>query len=198
MEIVKQSHEVMMWPAFDLVEKAARTCYKSEAKMDEDTDGEAFTVKMLKSKHMAMVEFAHMVVKFITDRGVSHELVRHRLCSFAQESTRYCNYGSGVAFIEPTTFEEWDQDSRVVWLEACDRSEARYIKMLQLGRSPQQARSVLPNSTKTEIVVKANMREWLHIFHLRCAPTAHPDMQALMIPLRDEVCAQFPWLKEYV
>jgi thymidylate synthase (FAD) len=198
MEIVKQSYEVMLWPAFDLVERAARTCYKSEGSMDPDTDGYEFTFKMLERKHMAMIEFAHMVVKFITDRGVSHELVRHRLCSFAQESTRYCNYKGGVVFIEPSTFEDWDQESRVVWLQSCERSEQRYVKLIELGRSPQQARAVLPNSTKTEIVVKANMREWLHIFQLRCAPSAHPDIQALMNPLRKELLAEFKWLKGFV
>jgi thymidylate synthase (FAD) len=183
-------------PEFKMVEIAGRTCYKSEAKMDADTDGIDFVTKIHKRKHDAMIEFATMTVRFITDRGISHELVRHRLCSFAQESTRYCNYASDVTFIHPSTWDSWSDKGRESWFSAMLNCESVYQRMIDSGLSPQQARAVLPNSTKTEIVVKANIREWLHIFSLRCAPTAHPDMVALMTPLRDEVFAMYPFLAD--
>jgi thymidylate synthase (FAD) len=194
MNVINQSYKVIVWPTFHLVERSARICYQSESKSD-DTSGEEFTAKLIKREHMAMIEFAHMAVKFITDRGVSHELVRHRLCSFAQESTRYCDYGGNVIFIRPSTFDSWDDAAQLDWRNAMLYAENSYRAMREKGLSPQQARSVLPNSTKTEIMVDANIREWLHIFKLRCAKAAHPDMQALMTPLRNEVFAAFPFLQ---
>ena len=120
--------------------------------------------------------------KFICDRGVSHELVRHRPCSFAQESTRYVNYaGKDMEFIEPTEFEDWDGSGKLTFRDSCSISEAQYKFMLSIGElSPQQARAVLPNALKTEIVVTADAAEWNHIRTLRTVPAAHPDMQRVM------------------
>jgi len=120
--------------------------------------------------------------KFICDRGVSHELVRHRPCSFAQESTRYVNYGGkDMEFIEPDGFEDWNKMDKVVFAGSCDDAEGSY-NLLLTGRtcSPQQARAVLPNALKTEIVVTADAAEWVHIRKLRTAKSAHPDMQRVM------------------
>jgi thymidylate synthase (FAD) len=192
MKVAKQSHEVLEWPDFKMVEKAGRTCYKSEDKMEPGTDGVAFTARMMDNRHWAMVEFATMTVRFITDRGVSHELVRHRLCSFAQESTRYCNYKGGVTFIQPTNWPKWSVWAQQAWQNGMVEAESLYQCLLLDGLTPQEARSVLPNSVKTEVVVKANFREWMHIFDLRCAKTAHPDMQALMQPLEAEVRERYP------
>jgi thymidylate synthase (FAD) len=192
--IVKQRHEVLEWPDFELVELAGRTCYKSEEKIVPNESYKPFVRALLKRKHGAMIEFATMTVKFITDRGVSHELVRHRLCSFAQESTRYCNYKHGVTFIEPSTFDSWSKEAQDRWLDSIYRAAKAYEVMLDEGLSPQQARAVLPNSLKTEIIVKANIREWLHIFNLRCASDAHPDMQALMKPLEQEFNERYGFL----
>jgi thymidylate synthase (FAD) len=196
MIIIDQYAKILEPPDFNLVERAGRTCYKSEDKIDPMENGSVFTKNIIKRNHLAMVEFASMTVLFVTDRGVSHELVRHRLCSFAQESTRYCNYKTGISFVRPSTFNDWPDETKQSWESCMLNSELCYIHALRNGLSPQQARCMLPNSLKTEIVIKANMREWLHIFELRCASDAHPDMQALMRPLQKEVYDMFPWLNQ--
>ena len=125
--------------------------------------------------------------KFICDRGVSHELVRHRPCSFAQESTRYVNYGGkDMEFIEPDGFEDWSQTQIGSFWHVCKTAEEHYNFQVSTGLKPQQARAVLPNALKTEIVVTADAAEWKHLFKLRCAPAAHPDFRRLAVPLRDK------------
>jgi len=120
-------------------------------------------------------------VKFICDRGVSHELVRHRPCSFAQESTRYVNYGGkDMEFIEPANYDEWSTFEMDFFLTGCVQSERCYKSLLNYGSKPQQARTVLPNALKTEIVVTADAAEWTHIRKLRTHPSAHPDMVRVM------------------
>ena len=119
--------------------------------------------------------------KFICDRGVSHELVRHRLCSFAQESTRYVNYGGkDMEFIEPNGFDAWPIGAQSDFLHSCRMDEIRYNDLLRSGIKPQQARAVLPNALKTEIIVTADAAEWNHIRNLRTSKAAHPDMQRVM------------------
>lgn len=122
-----------------------------------------------------------VTVKFICDRGVSHEIVRHRVASFAQESTRYCNYsqdkfGGDITVIEPA-FVQYNTDPYNIWKKSCLRAEANYFALLDTGCTPQDARSVLPNSLKTEVIMTCNLDGWNHFFGLRCAKTAHPDMQ---------------------
>lgn len=170
------------------IEKIGRVCYKSEDKITEDGESAKKFVKMLISRgHEAMIEHGSISVKFICDRGVSHELVRHRIASFAQESTRYCNYsqdkfGSELTFIKPCFWEEnsynYDQ-----WLTMMKNAEYYYLELLKHGATPQEARSVLPNSLKTEITITANYREWRNIFKLRTANAAHPQMREIMRPL---------------
>ena len=144
-----------------------------------------------------MIEHVSLSVLFICDRGVSHELVRHRIASFAQESTRYCNYmkeskyPEGVTFIEPCFYEKGSEDYRN-WETACADSEFWYFQALKRGATPQQARTVLNNSTKTEIVVTANYREFRQIFRLRTAPAAHPQMRELMVPLLHDLQERLP------
>jgi thymidylate synthase (FAD) len=174
-----------------LIEIAGRTAYKSEDKITPDSY-DKFIRGIISRGHEAVIEFGSMAVKFVTDRGVSHELVRHRMCSFLQESTRYCNYGGGITVVAPSTMSLWPADVQNLWIESCRKAEREYMDMLNYGLKPQQARAVLPNSLKTEIVIRANFREWRHIFKLRCAKTAHPDMQALMIPLRDKCIKILP------
>lgn len=127
--------------------------------------------------------------KFTCDRGVSHELVRHRPCSFAQESTRYVNYGGkDVEFVEPWWWEE--EESRTLkedFLEACLVSEMHYKDFIAFGYSPQAARALLPNALKTEIIVTADWEEWEHILKLRTAPGAHPDMVRVMSMLKSKM-----------
>lgn len=123
-----------------------------------------------------------ITILFTTDRGVSHELVRHRLASYAQESTRYCNYSKdkfnhSISFIKPRGINE---EQEKIWLKAMEEAESNYFALLEKGAKAEMARSVLPNSLKTEIVCTCTLNEWKHIFNLRCAPSAHPDIRYLM------------------
>lgn len=172
------------------VEKAGRTCYKSE---DRITAGSA--AKLIKHViargHESVLEHMNISVRFICDRGVSHELVRHRIASFSQESTRYCNYvGDTITFINPLLEEGTEAYS--VWHLAMENAEYDYNRLIRAGCKPQIARSVLPNSLKTELVMTANIREWRLFFHLRCDKAAHPQMRQLTIPLYEEMCTRFP------
>ena len=170
------------------IEAAGRTCYKSEpAKLPDNNFMFGFARKMLNNGHLAMLEFADVIVRIVCDRGVSHELVRHRIASYAQESTRYCNYskdkfGNKCTFIRPVFWKEGSPEYHM-WKNAMQHSEDAYFKLLENGASAQEARSVLPNSLKTEIVVKMNVREWLHFFNLRCDVKAHPQMRQIAISL---------------
>lgn len=187
MKIVKPSIEIINRPkreeALNIIEIAARTCYKSEDKITEGSST-AITKSLIKSGHMAMLEHVVATVRVVCDRGVSHEIVRHRLASYAQESTRYCNYsgskfGGEIAFIEPTQLE-FGTTAYASWKAACLFSERCYMSMLREGVSPQIARGVLPNSLKTEIVITMNLREWIHFFNLRSKGTTgapHPQMK---------------------
>lgn len=179
------------------IEKIGRVCYKSEDKITADGESARKFVKMIIDRgHEAMIEHSSLSVKFIVDRGVSHELVRHRIASFAQESTRYCNYSkdkfdNGVTFIKPYFFED-GSERYTAWLSAMDIAEQDYLKLLELGATPQEARSVLPNSTKTEITITANYREWRNFFKLRTAKAAHPQMREVTIPLLNELKEKLP------
>lgn len=185
------------------IEAAGRTCYKSESKITEDSAAD-FVRKIIKSGHESVIEHEFISICFVVDRGVSHELVRHRLASFSQESTRYCNYKGGVTFIippwvdiEPGAFLETVDISTLspidkFWFASMLMAQNIYTILLGRGWTPQQARSVLPNSLKTEIVVTANLREWRHIFKLRCDKAAHPQMREIMCPLLDVLKEELP------
>lgn len=198
------------------IELAARTCYKSEDKISPDGESAKRLVKnLIKNGHGAMLEHSQLSVRFVCDRGVSHELVRHRIASFAQESTRYCDYSKGkfggeLTFIEPCFWDDEKQDAQVImegvtgisshitkmdcWRNAMALAEAFYKDLIKRGATAQEARTVLPNSLKTEIVVTANYREWRNIFKLRCAPDAHPQMREIMIPLCLELQERIPFM----
>jgi len=198
MKLIEQSHEIISMDKDILinVEKVGRTCYKSKDKISSDTSI-PFVKRLIKNNHHAILEFCDITVKFITNRGVTHELVRHRLCSFAQESTRYVKYND-VEFILPIWFYPIDCLSRTyfIWTESMKHAEKNYLRLITEGWIPQQAREVLPNSLKTEIVVKANLREWRHILELRCSKKAHPQMRALMLPLLSELKTKIPVIFE--
>lgn len=158
--------------ALQLIEIAGRTCYKSEDKITIDSNLK-FVEMILKRGHDSVLEHASATVRFICDRGVTHEIVRHRIASYSQESTRYCDYGKmGIKFIIPCDFDLDDED-----IELLQRIEDHYNKCLVNGRTPQQARYFLPNGLKTEIVMTANLREWRHFFKLRTSKAAHPQMR---------------------
>ena len=168
------------------IELCGRTCYKSEKKITDESC-RTFVQSIIKRGHEAVLEHFNITVKFICDRGVSHEIVRHRLASYCQESTRYCNYSkddfSGeITVVEPFYLQP-DTLAYNAWKEACEAAEAAYFRLLDWGCTPQEARAVLPNSLKTEVVMTANLREWRHFFKLRCAPAAHPQMREVATPL---------------
>lgn len=179
------------------IERIARTCYKSEDMITDDGESARKMVAMLiRRGHFAMIEHSSLAVKFVVDRGVSHELVRHRIASFAQESTRYCNYskdkfGKGITFIKPFFFAE-DTQAYKEWLCAMEHAEQQYMSLVNSGVLPQEARSVLPNSTKTEIVLTANYREWRNFFILRTDKAAHPQMREVTVPLLGELKKRIP------
>jgi thymidylate synthase (FAD) len=147
---------------------------------------------ILKSGHESVIEHEKVTVRIICDRGVTHEIVRHRIASYSQESTRYCNYKSrGIKVIEPLFFVG-DDKKYEIWLNAMRACEEAYDALIEAGASPQEARSVLPNSLKTEIVITYNLREWRHFFKLRCSKRAHPQMREIIIPLLKEFQRQIP------
>ena len=199
MKIIEQYHEILSVPEnlMQTVELAGRTCYKSESNITPESAGK-FVSMLIGHGHHAMIEFGSIIVKFVTNRGVTHELVRHRLCSFAQESTRYVNYGGDdIEFILPDWASkpcdaENGHGPMKIWRSSMLAAENAYKELLKKGWRPEQAREVLPNSLKTEIVVQANIREWRHIFKLRAAPQAHPQIKALMKPLLSELREKLP------
>lgn len=160
------------------LEAAGRTCYKSENKMTEDSAAN-FVRNLIKRGHESVLEHVSITVRIITDRGISHEIVRHRLASYSQESTRYCNYkDKEIEFVLPYDI---DPETKIFdyWKLSCQASETDYKVLISEGVAPQTARSVLPNCLKTELVMTCNLREWRHFFKMRCAPGAHPDMKYL-------------------
>ena len=198
MKIIEASHEIIKAPlygeALNLLEVAARVCYKSEDKIKPGS-AEKLIESCIRRGHHSILEHINITVRFICSRGISHELVRHRHCAFSHESTRYCNYGGkDMEFIKPFWFDESDSLSSARWNDAMDNSAFYYNDMLQKSLLPQAARGVLPNDLKTEIIVTANIREWRHILDLRTAGAAHPDMRILMKPLLAEFKEKYPVL----
>lgn len=201
MKIIKPSYEILSTISegaideLQHIEKIGRVCYKSEDKITKESCYK-FIKMLLDRGHEAMIEHSSLSVKFIVDRGISHELVRHRLCSFAQESTRYCNYsndkfGNEITVIEPVSVLP-NSISIHNWCDAMEVAERQYFKLLKDGVSPQIARSVLPNSLKTEVIMTANYREWRHFFKLRTEIAAHPQMRQITIPLLQELKTLIP------
>lgn len=177
------------------LERIGRVCYKSEGKITE-TSCESFLSNIIARGHESVIEHEKLTVKFICDRGVSHEIVRHRIASYSQESTRYCNYskdrfGSELTFIKPCFWRE-DSEAYRAWEQAMAEAERGYFRLLELGASPQEARSVLPNSLKTELVATMDLREWRHFFKLRAAPAAHPQMRQIAGALLREFQRRLP------
>lgn len=211
MKLIKASFEILTpingEQILKNIEIAGRTCYKSEDKITEDS-AHKFVQMLLGRQHESVIEHQSISVKFICDRGVSHEIVRHRLASFSQESTRYCNYskdkfGNELTFIIPSWLElpegsmlvdikETPTDATYTWIYSMYTAELWYNQLIKIGWQPQQARAVLPNSLKTEIVVTANLREWRTILKQRTSQAAHPQMRELMIPLLQTLKEKIP------
>ncbi len=183
------------------LESAARTCYKSEDKIKPGS-AKNLLARIIRTGHESVLEHSSASVRIICDRGISHEIVRHRICAFSQESTRYANYsqnkfGNEITVIKPFFWEEGsEQFAR--WKNAMETAEKAYLELMKNGASAQEARSVLPNSLKTELVMTANMREWRHIFKLRCAKAAHPQIRQIMLPLLETMYKHIPLIFEDV
>ncbi len=181
--------------AEQLIERCGRVCYKSEDKITPDSAAE-FITRIIKNGHHSVLEHASATILFICDRGVTHELVRHRLVSYSQESTRYCNYGKATKFdknitvIQPPGLGEPEQHG--MWIDACMCAERVYMTLTKNGVSPQIARSVLPNCLKTEIATTANLREWRHILALRTSNAAHPQIREIMVMAARLLVAECP------
>jgi thymidylate synthase (FAD) len=188
MRIVEQSFEILddinRESLLKKIELAGRVCYKSEDKITEDSASK-FVEKIVNTGHHSVIEHVNITVKFITNRGVTHELVRHRIASYSQESTRYVNYNKDMAFVKPHWFDEKPEGdpARQDWFGIMAEIEDTYNNLLAEGLKPQDARGVLPNDLKTEIVVTANLREWKHILTLRTSVAAHPQIRFLLLPL---------------
>jgi len=177
------------------IEKAGRVCYKSEGNIKEDSAAK-FVSGILKRGHESVIEHFFLSVRIVCDRGVSHEIVRHRLASYSQESTRYCNYTEGKFGNELTMIRPcyWAEDSAefLIWETAMSCTEGYYFTLVKRGATPQEAQSVLPNSLKTEIVMTANLREWRHFLKLRTSKAAHPQMREIACMILDEFTKRYP------
>ena len=184
------------------VERIGRVCYKSEDRIEEGS-AEKFIRGIIRRGHESVIEHGSITVKFICDRGVTHEIVRHRIASYSQESTRYCNYvkekfGSQITCIDLATGFRYDLSSETdrkkyeVWQRAMENAERSYFQMIELGATPQEARSVLPNSLKTELVATMDLREWRHFFRLRTDPAAHPQCREVACMLLERFARDYP------
>lgn len=203
MKIVKSKAEILTdiseggVKELKLIELAGRTAYKSEDNISDDiSSAKRFVHMIIKLGHESVLEHSLLTVRFTCDRGVSHEIVRHRMAAYTQESTRYCNYASGkfgreITFVAPSTLSK-DSIEYFEWYQACDEAEKNYIACMQLDMKPEQARAVLPMSVKTEVVMSANYREWRHFLQLRCTKAAHPDIRKLALELLCELQLRIP------
>lgn len=214
MLLVKPKFKINYFNASEMlcaIEMAGRTCYKS---FDQITSESAikFVKRLIERGHESVIEHEKISVRILCDRGVMAELTRHRLASFSVESTRYCDYQKNITFVippwcdlEPGEYgtkpedepdaclaQVTDDTSTYAWLCAMAGAERAYKALRNAGWSPEEARSVLPNSLKTELVITANLREWRTIFKLRTAKAAHPQIREITIPLLQEFKLKLP------
>ena len=187
------------------IERIGRVCYKSENNIKEGS-AERFISNLINRHHESVLEHVSISVRVICDRGVSHEIVRHRLASYSQESSRYCNYsndkfGNELTFIKPCWFKTdlstlnnnlSDNRAERYWQDTMANIENDYFNLLNEGWAPEQARSILPNSIKTEIVMTMNLREWRHFFKMRCDKAAHPQMRQIANMILDTFKEKIP------
>ena len=199
MKVVKPSFEFIDEINADkllrTIEMVGRVCYKSETNIKEGSANK-FVENIIQSGHESVIEHEKISVKIICDRGVTHEIVRHRIASYSQESTRYCNYnnekfGKELTVIKPCFWHE-DSEEYSLWVQTMQKIEDVYNLLIENGAKPQEARSILPNSLKSEIVVTMNLREWRHFFRLRTSPKAHPQMREVACSLLDEFKKRIP------
>ncbi|MBQ3444434.1 MAG: FAD-dependent thymidylate synthase [Selenomonadaceae bacterium] len=177
------------------IERAGRVCYKSEGNIKADS-AEKFIRGIIKRGHESVIEHATVSFKIVCDRGVTHELVRHRLASYSQESTRFCDYSAGkfggeLTFIKPCFWSD-DDENFLLWKATMAQLEKTYLAMRAAGARPEEARSILPNSLKTEIFVTMNLRELRHFLKLRTAKAAHPQMREVALKIYQILVEKLP------
>lgn len=198
MKLIQPGYEIIALEDREVIlkrlELAGRTAYKSEDRITKHS-GAKFIQMIVKSGHFSVIEHASMTVRFVFDRGISHELVRHRIASYTQESTRFCNYNKkningelNILDIKP----HMNDEQYLIWTETMKMLEVQYNSLIKAGATAQIARSVLPNSLKTEIVATANLREWREILRQRTAPAAHMQIREVMVPLLAELQEKLP------
>ena len=206
MKVINPGIEIIDAPEYGAmlkkIERIGRVCYKSEDKIKEDS-AEGFIRGIIKRGHESVIEHASITVLVTCDRGVSHEIVRHRVASYSQESTRYCNYTDGkvngqISYIDPFDAFGWDVNNEEdkekinLWCKAVDAMEWAYRKLIKAGATPQEARTILPHSLKTEIAITMNLREWRHFIRLRDSKAAHPQMQEVAHMIAVEFLERYP------
>lgn len=197
MEIVCQQVEV--WDvtanAMKLIERAGRKCYMSDH-LATATSSNDFVRMLIRKGHLSVLEHAKATLCFTTNRGVTHELVRHRIASYSQTSTRYVNYRRSVPFIEPVWWLSATEEAKTIFLESCKHDETTYNRLLDCGWRPEEAREVLPNALKTEIVVTYNMSMWRHVLKVRTSKVVHPQTRSLMLIALDKLKGILPVIFE--
>lgn len=195
MKVIKPYIEVLDCPEgldiLKLIELCGRVCYKSEDKTTEDS-AQRFVKSVIKSGHESVLEHAKITVRVVCDRGISHEIVRHRLASYSQESSRYVRYTGEMIFVKPCFWEEGSKEYEV-WYNSMKNAEETYIFLVNgLKCKPEEARDILPNSLKTEIIITMNLREWRHFFKMRLSHRAHPQMREVAQLIFDELHNRVP------
>jgi thymidylate synthase (FAD) len=222
-KIIQHSHEILTSlngeEILKFIESIGRIAYRSQDKITEDSAFK-FIKNLINREHLSVIEHFNVSVKMITCRSITHEIVRHRLASYTQSSTRYIDSDKdGCIFIIPHWINWYDKkiildksifdfkesdhlmkfideykldEITTIWLSEMWDSEQDYRRLRELGVPPQNAREILPNSTETEICMTANLREWRHFFKLRTSPQAHPDMQLLTRPILKEFQSKIP------
>ena len=199
MKLIKPRFEIIgehdWYDILKHIEKIGRTCYQSHNSLCDFARTINFVDSLIKRGHESILEFYDIEVRFICDRAIANQIVRQRICSFVQSSTRYCNYskdkfGGEITCIDKGYFTDYKHKTE--WINTLRTCEEQYLKMIEQGYSPERARDVLPLTTATELVVKTNLREWRHILKLRTAKECHPDLLDLTVPLLKELKELIP------
>lgn len=191
MKLIKQSYEIITpidgEAILKHIELCGRVCYKSEDKITTDS-AHKFVDKIIRLGHESVLEHYSFTVRFICNRAIANEIVRHRHCAYSQESTRYVAYDSDVTAIECEGIEQWGS----IYMQSIINAEKAYYALRETGATAQIARDVLPLGLKTELIVTTNLREWRHILRLRTSAATHPQMRELMSGLLQELKAKIP------
>ena len=178
------------------LELAGKVCWKSESGIKDDSC-EIFLKTIIDKAHESVLEHYSLTVRFVCSRGCSHQLVRHRIAAYSQDSTRYCNYSKGkfggeILFIKPNEYDSWDTQKQTFYDAALEDSEKSYLRLIELGMRPEDARGVLPTDLKTEVVTTMNMRSWRHFFKMRTDKHAQKEIRHLANELLTTFKTQIP------